>query len=204
MNHFHNNPAVATTDSALIVAGGFSSEKHLVAVEVMDTSTAHWTEVASLPHPLQQAVANICGSRIYIGGGIIGGKRRGTKSVMKCELEILLQTDCAQSSARLHRSHSVGSRAWTSVASLPVRMFSLVALRDQLLAIGGCINGFPDDTTSDVYQYNVVTNSWKVISRMKVKRFRCFAAVLADETLMVVGGQIGHDSLSDVETASFI
>ena len=204
MNHFHNNPAIATTKSSLIVAGGFSSEKHLVAVEVLDTTTTSWREVASLPHPLQQAVANICGNRIYIGGGIIGGKKRGTKSVIMCELDILFQTASAKSSAGFRRSHSIGSRAWTTIASLPVRMFSLVTLRGQLLAIGGCDNGFPDDTTSDVYQYNVLRNSWNVISRMKVNRFRCFAAVFADETLMVVGGQRGHDSLNDVETASFV
>ena len=203
MHHFHNNPAVATTDSSLIVAGGFSSDKHSVAVEVLDTNAVSWTVVSTLPHPLQQAVAAICGSRIYIGGGIPVGKNSGTKSVIMCELDKLLSTASAQLSAgSVHRSRSHSK--WTYIANLPVQMFSLVTLQDQLLAIGGCIKNFRDDTTSDVYQYDVHNDSWNVISHMNVKRFRCFAAALPDETLMVVGGQIGHEILNDVETASFI
>ena len=72
MTYYHNSPAVVTTDTSLIVAGGWGPDQEKAPVEVMDTKTLRWSTVASLPHPRQQATATICGGRMYIGGGILG------------------------------------------------------------------------------------------------------------------------------------
>ena len=46
--------------------------------------------------------------------------------------------------------------------------------------------------------YILTTNSWEIISHMKVGRYDCFAAVLPNNQLMVVGGFT--DSFSTTDT----
>ena len=176
MTYYHGSPAVATTNTSLIVAGGVGPDEKIAPVEVMDTQTFHWSTVASLPHPLYAATATICGSRLYLGGGFSGG---ATNSVLMCEVSDLLQSQPQSLATRfgLSRSHQV----WKEVTELPVVCSSLVTLHDQLLAVGGGV-------TSEVRQYDVTTNSWNVISEMKVKRQRCFTAVLPNDRVMVCGG----------------
>ena len=185
MTYCHSSPAVATTNTSLIVAGGWGPDKEKAAVEVMDTETLHWSTVASLPHPLSEATAAICGGRMYIGGGLARGFG-WTKSVLVCEVRDLLQstTPQPQTPARAHSSH-----VWREIAELPVNRSSLITLQDQLLAIGGKSG---DDATSEVRQYDVTTNSWRVFGHMHMKRYRSLAAVLPNNRLMVVGGR-GQD-----------
>ena len=70
--YHHNNPAVVSTTTALIliVAGGWGHEREKAPVEVMDTKTICWSEVACLPHIWSEGTATICGCRIYVGGGV--------------------------------------------------------------------------------------------------------------------------------------
>ena len=181
MTYYHGSPAVATTNTSLIVAGGFGPDQQKATVEVMDTQTFHWSTVASLPHPLSQATATICGSRLYLGGGFSGG---ATNSVLMCEVSDLLQSQPATS-------------VWKEVTELPVVCSSLVTLHHQLLAVGGGI-------TSEVRQYDVTTNSWNVISEMKVKRQRCFTAVLPNDRVIVCGGNTPDGKTDSVEIATIV
>ena len=198
MTYCHYSPAVATTNTSLIVAGGWGPDEKKVAVEVMDTETSHWSTVASLPHPLAQATAAICGGRMYIGGGVTSGSV-WTKSVLVCEVRDLLQsaTPQSQTPARAHSLH-----VWREIAELPVDRYSLISLQDQLLAIGGESR---DDVTSEVRQYDVTTNSWSVMSHMHMKRCHSLAAVLPNNRVMVVGGY-GQDRKNKdrVEIASVV
>ena len=200
MTYYHNNPAVATTSTSLIVAGGFGPDQQKATVEVMDTQTFHWFTVASLPHPLHAATATICGSRLYLGGGFSDGP---TKSVLMCEVSDLLQSKPPSLATRLglSRSHKV----WKEVTELPVLDSSLITLQGQLLAIGGgAVTLDEASTTSEVRQYDVTTNSWNVISEMKVKRRRCFTAVLPNDRLMVCGGGTPGGITDSVEIATIV
>ena len=190
MTYCRNNPAVATTNTSLIVAGGWAEQK-LKEVEVMDTQTLQWSTVASLPFPLWQATATICGDRLYIGGGFT----TVTKSVVMCEVKDLLQLQRQSLATRL--GLSISPPVWRQVAPLPVVRSSLVTFQGQLLGVGGGIKVKNTDSTSEVMQYNATTNSWKVISQMKMTRQYCHAAVLPNNTLMVCGG-FTPDGLSTV------
>ena len=110
MTYYHNNPVVATINTSLIVAGGWGPDKEKAAVEVMDTETSRWSTVASLPHPLTQAAAAICGGRMYIGSGITSGSV-WTKSVLVCEVRDLLQ------SATLKPQTPHSSHVWREIYS---------------------------------------------------------------------------------------
>ena len=183
MTYCHNTPAVITIDTSLIVAGGSGPDKEKAPVEVMDTQTLQWSTVASLPHPLMQATATICGERLYLGGGF---RTSGTtKSVLMCEVKDLLQSKPQSRATRA--GHSESCQVWKEVAPLPVTHSSLVTFQDHLLAVGG--SGDAGDT-SEVRQYDAATNSWSVISQMRVKRCRSLAVVLPNNTssLMVCGG----------------
>ena len=65
-----------------------------------------------------------------------------------------------------------------------------MTVHGQLVAIGGRDSG--GDATTAVHMYDPVTDSWKVISHMLTPRIKCFAAVLPDNKLMVVGRRINE------------
>ena len=182
MTYRHNDPAVATTNTSLIVAGGWGPDMEKAQAEVMDIQTLQWSTVASLPYALDQTTATICGDRLYIGGGVTG---RSTKSVVMCEVKDLLQSQPQSLATRPDPSSS--PPVWKEVAPLPVVRSSLVTFQGQLLAVGGSTTGRDSDSTSDVMQYDATTDSWSVISHMKMKRRYCLAAVLPNYTLMVCG-----------------
>ena len=136
MTYCRKSPAVITIDISLIVAGGFSPDKRKAPVEVMDTQTLQWSTVASLPHPLSEATATICGDRLYLGGGF-GTGGGATKSVLICEVKDLLQSKPQSHLTALTESCQV----WNEVAPLPVKQSSLVTFQGlfqgHLLVVGG-------------------------------------------------------------------
>ena len=208
MTYYHIAPAVACTSTSLIVAGGEGSDKERAPVEVMDTETLCWSTAASLPFPWWQATATICGDRLYIAGGIAKDEWTKTKSVLTCVVSELLQSTATQQPSSEATPTASGlqpstdsQRVWQELAELPVYQSALVTLQGRLLAVGGCDSDYNPTSSSAVHQYNSATNSWNVISRMNNKRYRCFAAVLPDNTLVVAGGWVFTDS---VEIASCV
>ena len=192
------------TGQALIVAGGFINQdrKTLRTVEVMDIDTKEWSSAADLPEPLYRASITICQDRIYIIGGWSGGA--ATKSVYTCTLtDLFLSCRSRSLGERLAQSLSLTSPArstvWDKVADLPVTQSTCVTLHGRLLAIGGADsrNGTP---TSDVRIYHPTSNTWEVISKMKISRWYCFAAVLPSNKLMVVGGRTTSSVSSETDS----
>ena len=163
MTYCHNDPAVATTDTSLIVSGGYGPSGKKAPVEVL---TQQWFTVASLPQPLRAATATICGDRLYIGGGF--STDGATKSVLMCEVKDLLQSQPQSLLTKLGFSAS-SPPVWKEVAPLPVLISSLVTFQGQLLAVGGSTTLDGTGSTSEVRQYDATINSWKVISQMKMK-----------------------------------
>ena len=86
--------------------------------------------------------------------------------------------------------HSCWSRStagvWNEVAAPPVSDMTYVSIHDRLLTIGG--RDSIGKSTAAVHKYNPITDSWEVISHMATPRYDCFAAVLPNNQLMVVGG----------------
>ena len=200
MKYCHCDPAVTTTITYLIVAGGWTDKimNRLSEVEVMETQTLRWSTVASLPHPVSNAVATICGDRLYLGGGFRAGVGNPTKSVVMCEVRDLLQSRPQSLATRQGLSPPV----WKQVASLPVFHFSLVTFQGQLLAVGGSADA---GSTSDIRQYDATTNTWSVISQRRLKRNCILAAALPNNTLMVCGGWTPDaQTTASVEIASVV
>ena len=164
------------TGTALIVAGGWNG----TSVEVMNTETQTWSNAAPLPEPIYNASATICRDRIYVLGGH-GATFEGVTSVFTCSLSTLLQS-CSM-------DFPDGVTVWSKITDLPVTNSTCVSLNGRLLAIGGIEVQEKPACTAAVYMYSSIANSWEIVSHMQEARSHCYAAVLPNNQLMVVGGQ---------------
>ena len=128
-----------------------------------------------------------------------------TKAMYMCSVSALLQSCSSHRSlgARLARyllpTNITG--VWSKVSDLPVTRSAYVSLHGRLLAVGG--EDSERKPTSALHMYDPSTKSWQVISHLATPRCRCFAAVLPDNELMVVGGnRTGRDEVDSVEIAT--
>ena len=167
-----------TTGRALIVAGG-EGDRHgdLATVEIMNTDTRQWSTAADLPKAMVLDSATVCGECIYMCEG---------KSVITCFLPALLQSRRPMIFEAQPSTPSPQGPIWFLVADFPVKNPTLVSINNRLLAIGGCDSNYKPTTA--VPLYDPVNNSWQTISHLSTPRRWCFAIVLPDNRIMVVGG----------------
>ena len=180
--------AVVCSGRSLVVAGGSTGGKKLSTVEVMDTETLQWSTASSLPHPLYQASATLCGDQIYMLGGWDQNDKQ-SKSVFTCSLAALLQFCQPQSLVVRLNTLLLASRpkVWHQLADTPVTLSTCASLHGRLLAVGG--KDSDGKETTAIHMYNTTTNSWETISHMTTPRSECLVAVLTHNKLMVVGGR---------------
>ena len=114
-------------------------------------------------------------------------------------MNALLQS-CVSSSKFKGTSYENNSRVWTQVVDLPVAGSTCECFHGRLLAVGGAEDS--GKSTTAVYMYNSITNSWEIISHMMTSRYNSFTAVLPDDRLMVVGGYTDGGLTDTVEIAS--
>ena len=193
---------VVCSGRSLVVAGGVGEGgKELITVEVMDTETLQWSTASSLPHPLSEGSATLCGDQVYMLGGRDQNHEQ-SKSVFTCSLATLLQSCQPQSLVARLKTLSLTSRpaVWHQLADTPVTLSTCVSLHGQLLTVGGCDSH--NKRTTAIHMYNTTTNSWKIISHMATPRCRCLVAVLPHNRLMVVGGLTTYVETDSVEIAS--
>ena len=173
--------AVTCSQMALVVAGG---EPILSTVEVMNTDTLQWSTASSLPNPLYNPSATICGDRVYLEGR----NPQRKMAVFTCSLSTLLQSQPSQP-------------VWCPITGLPVEYSTIVILNGQLLAIGGKKHHCTTYTNA-IYLHNQATNFWELITCLPTARYNCLVAVLPGNKLMVVGGETNTGLTNIVEIAS--
>ena len=150
--------AVVCSGRSVVVAGGLGKgHKKLTTVEVMDTETLQWTTASSLPHPLSQATATLCGDWVYMLGGFYEGSKP-SKSVFTCSLAALLQSKSGSLGARM-KTLSLARRpnVWHQLTDIPVTLTTCASLHGRLLAIGG--NDSDNKETTAIHTYNIATYS---------------------------------------------
>ena len=176
------------TGTALIVAGGESEDRStldLRTVEVMNTETLQWYTAADLPQPMYRAPGAVCGDYVYILS-LTGS----SKSMYMCPVNDLILSCWSRPTADV----------WNKVAAPPVTQTACVSILGRLLTIGGVDSN--NKPTTAVYMYNPDSDSWKVISHMATPRRLCFAAVLPNDQLMVVGGYTNSFESSEISPDS--
>ena len=168
------------TGTALIVAGGIAKNgSTMKTVEVMDTEILQWFAAMELPQPLWGPPAVVCGDQIYILS-----LRNGSKSMYTCSVSALIQSCWSKPTAGV---------VWNRIAAPPVTDTTCVSIHGRLLTIGGMDSIYKP--VAAVYIYVPITDSWEVISRLVRARSSCFAALLPNNQLMVVGGRTATDSV---------
>lgn len=183
--------AVLCAGIALIVAGGVGEEGiALTVVEILNTETSQWSTAAKLLEPLVNSLVVVCDCQIYMLGGE-DKEFEPNNSVHTCALTALLKSTNPKSTAvrfkeTLRRSNK--PKVWSQVAALPTAYSSCAFLHGCLLAIGG--KDSEHNPTAAVHAYVPTTDTWEIISHMITPRHSCFAAVLSDNQLLVVGGVI--------------
>ena len=199
------------TGADLIVAGGKGKGGTILkTVEIMNIETRQWSTAADLPEPQYNVSATICDDSIYMLGGESQNKTP-MNSMYVCSLTDLIQS-CSKSSSTGRRttrtlslpyiisSHSTS--VWNVITDLPVTESTCVSFHSRLLAVGGKESNKP---TTAIRMYNPISKSWEVISHMTTARSRCYAAILQNNQLMVVGGITGtDDNPQTVELAKIV
>ena len=193
--------AVMYTGTVLIVAGGLGENVRLTTVEVLNFETSRWSTTVELPRYLSCCSAAVHGDQLYmLGGGLFD------KSVYTCSASALLQTCTQKSSLEEHTSSlslsNSSSSVWSKLPDLPVMELTCVTFCGHLLVIGGVDSD--NKLTTAIYIYNEAINSWNVISHMAKARRNCFAAVLPNNQLMIVGGNTKiNDGWIDLDSVQF-
>ena len=172
--------ACVTAKGALVVAGGSDGSSALATVEVMNIDTKQWTTVSPLPQKQSDLSGIVRGDSLYLAGG-----SPPSKSVFTCSLPDLLSSSNSLTSRSSQATRM--QTLWKEVSSLPAVDSTLASFGGHLLAIGGKDDS-TNSITSDVFSYDSHTNSWSVVSQMKVKRSECLAVILSEDHLIVVGG----------------
>ena len=194
MSTRRQSAACVTTEQALVVAGGRAGSD-LATVEVMNINTKQWITVSPLPQKQSLLSSIVCGDKLYLAGG--WRDFTPLKSVFASSLPDLL-TSSNSLGSRIRRTFSQRQNVWKEISSLPVVTSTLASFNGDLLAIGGSDDSW--NPTSDVYRYDSHTDSWKIVSQMKIKRFHCLAVTLPEDHLIVVGGQTqGVEKTDSVE-----
>ena len=189
----------------LVVAGGWGEGgKRLSTVEMMDTNTRQWFTASSLPHPLSEASATLCGDQVYILAGV--HEKGKSKSVFTCSLNALFQSCQSQSFRTRLRALSSPSRGragvWLKLLDTPVTLSTCASLHGQLVAVGG--RDSDDKKTAIIHMYKTTTNSWVPISRITTARSQCLLAVFPQNQLMVVGGHTPDNADNSIEVATIV
>ena len=177
------------TGTTLIVAGGVGDEHVQAVIELLNTESRQWSSAIDLPEPMYFGSLIHASDQVYVIGRC-NRHMKHMKSAYTCSLSALLQTCHLRSlGGRIARSLSSTKRGaiWRRICDVPVRYSSYVSLHGQLLAIGGLDSH--TKTTSAVHAYHPSSNCWEIISHMATPRQQCYAAVLPDETLIVIGGE---------------
>ena len=189
----------------LVVAGGWGEGgKRLSVVEVMDTNTRQWFTASSLPHPLSEASATLCGDQVYVLAGF--HEKGKSKSVFTCSLDALFQSCQSQSFGTRLRALSSPSRGrakvWQKLTDTPVTLSTCTSLHGQLMVVGG--RDSDDKKTAVIHTYKVTTNSWEPISHITTARSQCLLAVFPENKLMIVGGHTPDNADDSIEVATIV
>ena len=174
-----------TAKQTLIVAGGLAIGGNLNIVEVMDIPTKQWTTASHLPHLFGWISGAIRGDQLYLAGGCVGLAKQ-SKSVLTCSVTNLLSPPSLPAAGLRTLSLEKKTGVWRHTRDLPVTHSTLITFCGDLLALGGRDDSGRD--TADIHCYDTHTDSWQVVSKMKINRYQCLSAVLPKDCLLVVGG----------------
>ena len=172
MNSGRVYPAVVTTDTCVVVASG----KQQASVEVHVLGSNQWKYVSPLPEEPPYPIGTMCNGMIFIIDW--------DGNYYTCSLEVLKSTE-------EYGPNTVWAKKEYFVREEKVEHAAPVTVNNRLFLVGGH-TGRHDEVLNDVNElkYNEQDNKWTChpFATLPKPRFRCLAAALPSNRLLVVGG----------------
>jgi N-acetylneuraminic acid mutarotase len=150
----------------------------LAAGYVYDPTTQQWSQIASLPQPVEAGAGAFLDGKMFVAGGWdVNGNPLSS----------------------VYAYDPLGN-TWSQVASLPtgVAAAAVTTLNGQLYVVGGCTTGTCDPTVSTVYRYSPAANRWTQLASYPQQV--AFLACAGINSEIVCAG--GLDNLHNIESAS--
>ena len=188
------SPGVLSLQSALVVAGGYTS-KFSNAVEIFKSDTSQWYRADPLPTACQNISLVAVGNTCYALGGSDGSN---LNQALYASVDDLLG-NAVPAKQTTHSGSSDTQSAWKMLPNIPTYCPTAAVLAGNLLAIGGEKTSRGGVDTKEVYIYSPSTNSWIYISDLPAPLSRTTAAVTSSTEVLVIGGW-GGGSRSRVNT----
>ena len=192
-----------SSDSTLIVIGGLtmnsSGSQDIQSVEILNTDEKQWTTAIDIPQPLHACSGQIVDDTLYLLGGL--NTFNASKTVYYCSVVDLL-TSCRSSPFRAKFAARFSSTMWSTIRDMPVTEATCIKYNNHLIAIGG--RDEKNIPTDSVYAYDKQKNIWHKIDSLNNPRTLCFASVLQNDSILVIGGiapptKFGDVSIENVE-----
>ena len=178
-------PGVLSLQSALVVAGGFTSIATFSnAVEIFKSDTSQWYRADPLPTACQNILLIAIGNTCYALGGF------GSGSYLNQALYASVD-DLLGNAVPANQTTHNGQSAWKTLPNTPTHQTAAAVLAGNLLAIGGKEIPVGGVAKKEVYMYSPSTNSWIYISDLPAPRASTAVAVLSSTEVLVIGGWDG-------------
>ena len=175
MNTARSSPAVVSTSdgghmNVIVIGGvGYGDGGWIDAVELFHTGRRSWSRLTSLPQPLIQPSATICGNQLHVIGRDGDGYSYSLQALLPSNQQIRSQS---------HTS------TWTPLPHLPVEWSTAATLCGQLVIIGGRRDG---SSVNSIHQ--LLDGQWVNIGSMSSGRRECLVASPSPDKMVVVGGE---------------
>ena len=151
------SPGVLSLQSALVVAGGYTSKRqYTAAVEIFKSATSQWY----IADPLLTGCRNMplvaIGNTCYALGGYGGSY---LNQALYASVDDLLG-NAVPANQTTHSGSSDTQSAWKTLPNTPRHRVAAAVLAGNLLAIGGSETSKGGAIKKEVYMYSPSTNSW--------------------------------------------
>ena len=184
------SPGVLSLQSALVVAGGITSNgEYTDVVEIFKAGTSQWYRTDRLPTACQNISLVVIGNTCYALGGY--NHLSHLNQVLYASVDDLLRNAVPAYQTTHSCSSANIQSAWKTLANSPTYGSAAAVLAGNLLAIGGKETSNGEADKKEVYMFSPSTNSWIYISDLLEPRSNTAVAVLSSTEILVIGGWSG-------------
>ena len=179
------SPGILSLQSALVVAGGYtSSPRYTAAVEILKPDISQWYRTDSLPTVCRNISLAAIGNTCYALGGYNGSTP--LNQALYASVDDLLG-NAVPANRTIHGGSSGTQSAWKTLPNTPTYQPTAAVLAGNLLGIGGYEGGA---TKKEVYLYSP-SNTWIYISDLPAPQYGTAVAALSSTEILVIGGWDG-------------
>lgn len=177
--------SVATTDTAIVAAGGktqlIGGVCDKVEVYCHDHGASRWHTVEpGLPLARRDMSSVVIGGMFHLIGGFFDNGKSATNSIY-APLASLIEQAISP--------HPIDESPWKTTRDTPLVECSATGLLGSLVAVGGARSNGDREVFSAVYYHDNNSSEWvKLTGELPAPRSECTIAHLAPDEIMVIGG----------------